>query len=73
MDALQKGSAQPHVYAKDINAMVMKSIPKQRLEQFCEIVKPYFDLMGNLEKRSKSAIEARDRLLPKLMNGETKI
>ena len=73
LDALQKGSAQPHVYAKDINAMVMKSIPKQRLEQFCDIVKPYFEMMGNLEKRSKSAVEARDRLLPKLMNGEIEI
>ena len=73
LDALQKGSAQPHVYAKDINAMVMKSIPKQRLEQFCGIVKPYFEMMGNLEKQSKSAVEARDRLLPKLMSGEIEI
>lgn len=73
LDALQKGSAQPHVYAKDINAMVMKSFPEQKLEQFCGIVKPYFELIGNLEKQIKYAMEARDRLLPKLMSGEMEI
>lgn len=73
LDALQKGAAQPHVYAKDINAMVMKSIAHQKVEQFCDIVKPYFEMMGILENQSKSAIEARDRLLPKLMSGEIEV
>lgn len=73
IDSLQKGSAQPHVYAKDINALRLYIPNVQILSRFCNYVEPYFELMGNLEKQSGQAKQARDYLLPKLMNGEVEV
>lgn len=73
LDSLQKGSAQPHVYAKDINALKTLIPTKEILSDFCKVVLPYFNMIGNLEKQNEKAAEARDRLLPKLMNGEIEI
>lgn len=68
--ALQKGSAQPHVYAKDINALKIL-IPKNELiEEFCGIVSQYFEKIKILKMQIQLSTEARDRLLPKLMSGE---
>ena len=72
-DALQKGSAQPHVYAKDINALKL-SIPTEiLLESFCELVSPYFEKIKVLQNQIGLSSQARDRLLPKLMSGEIEV
>lgn len=73
MDSLQKGSAQPHVYAKDINAMEMVVPNPDLIASFCKRTKVLFDSVGVLQKQSVFASEARDRLLPKLMNGEIEV
>lgn len=73
IDALQKGSAQPHVYAKDINAL-KTLIPKNELiEGFCNIVSKYFEKIKILQKQILLSTQARDRLLPRLMNGEIEV
>lgn len=73
LDALQKGAAQPHVYAKDINALVL-AIPNEKLlKSFCENVSQYFAKIKALQKQIELAIQARDRLLPKLMSGEIEV
>jgi len=73
LDSLQKGSAQPHVYAKDINKLTLL-IPKTRyMEMFVGTVIPFFAKIQKLEKQIKLATEARDRLLPKLMSGEIEV
>ena len=73
LDSLQKGSAQPHVYAKDINAMSLVIPTEAIIKQFCHISETYYTFIGKLQKQIKKLSEARDRLLPKLMSGELEV
>ena len=73
IDSMQKGAAQPHVYAKDINAMKAVIPCDSLMEQFRTAVEPMFSKIGKLETQIKQLAEARDRLLPKLMNGEIEV
>ena len=73
LDALQKGSAQPHVYAKDINAMDMLVPSEKMIKLFCDRTEPMFKTIGLLQKQNDYASEARDRLIPKLMSGEIEL
>lgn len=73
LDALQKGAAQPHVYAKDINAMKLTIPTEDRLEAFCKFVFPYFEKIKVLQRQIEILSQARDRLLPKLINGELEV
>ncbi|MDE5772366.1 MAG: restriction endonuclease subunit S [Ruminococcus sp.] len=70
LNRLQKGSAQPHVYARDINAMKCLIPDKKIAIHFNTFVSPIFSKIGNLYQQIESLKEARDRLLPKLINGE---
>lgn len=72
-DALQKGSAQPHVYAKDINALKMIVPTTNILDEFCNVVSAYFTKIKIMQSQIQLLIEARDRLLPKLMSGEIEV
>ena len=73
LDALQKGSAQPHVYAKDINAMETLIPQSEMITHYCAKVDVLFNKIGVLQKQMAAASEARDRLLPKLMSGEIEL
>lgn len=73
MQALQKGSAQPHVYAKDINALELLIPHENILNQFCGIVAPLWGKIGLLQRQIPQAKQARDRLLPKLMSGKLEV
>jgi len=73
LDALQKGSAQPHVYAKDINAMEMLIPQSELITHYCANADVFFNKIGVLQKQMAAASEARDRLLPKLMSGEIEL
>ncbi len=73
LDRLQKGAAQPHVYAKDINAMTIMIANNVLLLRFNETVSPIFTKIGNLFQQIEKLKEARDRLLPKLMSGELEV
>ena len=73
LDALQKGSAQPHVYAKDINGMELVVPSENILNAFCKLVSAIFEKVKVLQKQSESLVQARDRLLPKLMSGEIEV
>ncbi len=70
IDNLQKGAAQPHVYPKDINALALCCPHNDILDSFESKISYYFDLISSLQKQIHKLFEARDRLLPKLMNGE---
>ncbi len=70
---MQKGSAQPHVYAKDINALSVLIPDRLILESFCKIVSQLFERIGMLEAQNIRLAEARDCLLPKLMHGELEV
>ena len=73
IDNMQKGAAQPHVYAKDINQMSLILPTQDILKSFEKISKKYFDYIENLSSQITLLTEARDRLLPKLMSGEIEI
>ena len=68
IDNMQKGSAQPHVYAKDINAMVLCLPETSILHTFENKVCKCFDTISYLLSQINHLTEARDRLLPKLIN-----
>ena len=67
---MQKGSAQQHVYAKDINAMLICVPSEELLKLFEQKASIYFGVIASLQLQIKHLTEARDRLLPKLMSGE---
>lgn len=73
LDTLQKGAAQPHVYAKDINALELYVPSHDLLQRFCDITRPLFAKIGVLERQSIQLSQARDRLLLKLMDGEIEV
>ena len=73
VDSLQKGAAQPHVYAKDINALEILIPNKNILEKFEKLTKPYFNKIKNCQLSIVNLQLARDKLLPKLMNGEFEV
>lgn len=73
IDSLQKGAAQPHVYAKDINALKLALPISELISDFNDIVKPYFEMVRVLQLQNENLKQARDRLLPKLMSGEIEV
>lgn len=64
---LQKGAAQPHVYAKDLNKLEVLIPTEDVLNGFTNTVKPFFDKIGILEKQNVFAEDARTRLLRELL------
>jgi type I restriction enzyme S subunit len=73
IDNMQKGAAQPHVYAKDINSLELCIPIENVLKSFEEKASKYFDTISSLQTKIRLLTEARDRLLPKLMSGEIEI
>ena len=70
---MQKGSAQPHVYAKDINRLDVVVPDLSILDRFEFQASSIFDKIKNAVNQIKKLTEARDRLLPKLMSGEIEV
>jgi len=73
IDNLQKGAAQPHVYAKDINSVSICIPIESVLTSFEGKASKYFDTISSFQSQIHLLIETRDRLLPKLMNGAIKV
>ena len=73
IDALQRGAAQPHVYAKDINALKIIIPTDDILDSFCKGITPYFGKIKDLQRQNDLLLQARDRLLPRLMSGEEEV
>jgi type I restriction enzyme S subunit len=73
IDNLQKGAAQPHVYAKDINNLQIIIPDHNILSQFEAKVANAFERIAILKSQLRLLTEARDRLLPKLMSGEIEV
>lgn len=70
---LQIGSAQPHVYAKNINKLNI-IIPEDRyIKMYNSFVNPIFEEIKKLNEKNKILIKQRDLLLPRLMSGKLKV
>lgn len=64
------GSAQPQLTNKSISMLNVIVPTPAVVKAFCNIANPMFAKIELLYKQIQAAAEARDRLLPKLMNGE---
>jgi type I restriction enzyme S subunit len=70
MTGLQRGSAQPHVYPKDIMALEALSASRKIRDDFTQRVTPLFESVRNLHVRNQTLRRTRDLLLPKLLSGD---
>ncbi len=68
--AMQQGSAQPHVYPKQLRRLSVNLPPEGLLRDFSEVVSSNFLLIQKLQNQNRQLERARDLLLPKLMSGE---
>lgn len=73
VDNLQKGSAQPHVYAKDINNLQILIPSKDVAKSFEKAVQPFFNEINTCQQKIKKLQQMRDKLLPQLMNGKLEV
>lgn len=67
---LQKGAAQPHVYAKDINQIELVMPTSDLIMRFEQSVSGLFEKISIIKKQIQLLQEARNRLLPRLMREE---
>ena len=67
---LQRGSAQPHVYPKDVMGLQAVNAPSSLRESFMNHVDPMFRAIDTLLKKNVNLRAQRDLLLPKLVSGE---
>lgn len=67
---MQHGAAQPHVYPKDVERLVVYQPTKSLVELFEGLVSDQFELIRKLQAANIQLAQARDILLPRLMNGE---
>ena len=67
---LQKGSAQPHVYPKDLMKLPMLRPAEHIIGVFENTVTQSFQLIRNITIQNRFLAKARDLLLLRLMNGE---
>lgn len=70
---LQRGSAQPHVYSKDLAQLQAIGVPEQVLNIFTGQVTPIFELMMCLTERIENLRRTRDLLLPRLLSGQVNL
>ena len=69
----QRGSAQPHVYAHDINETPM-IIPNSDIRKaFSNIISQYFYEIGFLKKTIYDSLRVKNLLLPRLISGQIEI
>ena len=64
--------------SKAVNSKIIKGMPfvmpdDVTIAQFHKIVKPILDAIKDKQNMNTKLAEARDRLLPKLMNGEIEV
>ena len=70
---LQKGSAQPHVYPKDIMTLKMKKPSIDLIEKFEDLVVLFFEEIKILSQKINLLQETRDLLLPRLISGKLSV
>ena len=71
--AMQKGACQQHVNAREINSMELLIPTEKVLIEFRKITIEIFEKISIMNRQIFLSIQARDRLLPKLMSGEIEV
>ena len=70
---MQVGSAQPHVYAKNINRISTIKPSNDWIQKYEEKVNPIYEEIKNLKNKNDLLVKQRDALLPRLMNGKLSV
>ena len=70
---LQKGSAQPHVYPKDIMSLKLIKPLNGLIESFEYLIKPFFEETKTLIQKNQLLQQTRDLLLPRLISGKLSV
>ena len=70
---LQVGSAQPHVYAKNINRLSVIIPTDDIIEEFENKVRPIYSEIKILKTQIEKLENQRDALLPRLMSGKLEV
>lgn len=70
---LQKGSAQPHVYPKDVMTLKLLKPSLNLIEKFEELINPFFEEIKILSQKNNLLQETRDLLLPRLISGKLSV
>ena len=66
----QTGSAQPHIYPKNIALMPIIDLDSNDIKKYTSNVTPIFEKIGKNKEENFHLKSLRDTLLPKLMSGE---
>lgn len=66
MKNLQRGAAQPHVNAKQLNSLEVPQLSKEKLSLFERRVTPFFEKIAVCDKAIDSARNARELLMKKI-------
>ena len=69
----QRGAAQPHVYANDINHLRLWIPNEELIEKANDILKPLHKQIYQLQKANRNLAKQRDLLLPRLMSGKLEV
>ncbi|MEZ4952619.1 MAG: restriction endonuclease subunit S [Saprospiraceae bacterium] len=70
---LQKGSAQPHVYPKDLMRLNIDLPSISIVEKFEKLITPIFEQIKALTTKNEILQQTRNRLLPRLLSGQLKV
>ncbi|MBQ1176339.1 MAG: restriction endonuclease subunit S [Paludibacteraceae bacterium] len=73
MQKLNKNAAQPGLNQNAIKSLKLLMPNKKYIVKFDEVISPMMKKLFALANQVRSLTEARDRLLPKLMNGEVEV
>lgn len=73
MYAMNNGAAVPRMSVKILNGLKLLLPTAEVLKQFEKSTEPLFSMIELLKKENESLTNARDLLLPKLMNGEIEV
>lgn len=68
--AVSQGAAQTNINQQTIRGLKINFAPKSLMETFIDTLLPVYEQIKNLQREMAYLTQARDLLLPKLMNGE---
>ncbi len=72
-NGIARGAGQQNISGEVVKQTIVLCPTKEIMDKFTQIVAPWFEKRRVLKKQNVSLIEARDRLLPKLMSGELEV
>lgn len=67
------GSAQPQLTNTSISTIIVAKPAEELIDLFCDRADAFYKKIESLLRQNRYLVEARDRLLPKLMSGEIEV